>query len=31
MHGRQRTGDGSEPWLKPLQAGALDGTSGTSL
>ena len=28
---RQRTGDGSEPWLKPLNAGALDGISGTSL
>ena len=28
---RQRTGDGSEPWLKPLNADALDGISGTSL
>ena len=28
---RQRTGDGSEPWLKLLNGGALDGISGTSL
>jgi hypothetical protein len=27
---RQRTGDGSESRLKPLNAGALDGISGTS-
>jgi hypothetical protein len=28
---RQRTGDGSQPRLKPLNAGAHDGISGTSL